>query len=361
MMTASTLSLPHQPPTRSHPQPLDPPNEPLPDQWHVDSRSRPPFGGRVFCFRIPFTMPRQRLLGLPEDRFSLHDDGEHRVWLRSSAIEAPPLSEATNLVIRGEGYASKTQAAVEGEMWRDVISRAFARLHLAADFGDRLPFASLTEAGEAWLSARHGSPVLADRPGVTVFEDQPGLRFVSSRADARVRAGEDSSRQALSRSAQLQERLLGPERLAFDLYSGSFFQPSSDSRLLMLMMAVETLIDPLPRSLEARRHVSTLIQATEANPDLTPSEHQSLQGSLRWLMSESIGQAGRRLVRRLEPRRYMGKPPAVFFTGCYEVRSALAHGHVPRPNHVDVGVLAAGLEALVGDLLAGRLLDAPPT
>lgn len=119
-------------------------------------------------------MPPQRLLGLTETQFALHDDGQRRVWLRSSGIEAPPLCEATDLVIRGEGYVSEAQAAAEGEMWRDVISRAFACLHLAADFGDRLPFASLTEAGEAWLSARHGSPVLADRPGVTVFEDQPG-------------------------------------------------------------------------------------------------------------------------------------------------------------------------------------------
>jgi hypothetical protein len=48
--------------------------------------------------------------------------------------------------------------------------------------------------------------------------------------------------------------------------------------------------------------------------------------------------------------------PAAFFTRCYEMRSALTHGHLPRPDRGDVDVLAANLEIFVGDLLAGRLL-----
>jgi hypothetical protein len=92
------------------------------------------------------------------------DNGERRVWLKSSAADGERLCDATNLVIRGEGYANEEEAAREGERWRDVISRALARVHLAADFGDRKPFGTLTTAGEAWYSEQVGHPVLGDRP-----------------------------------------------------------------------------------------------------------------------------------------------------------------------------------------------------
>ncbi|MGW2938368.1 hypothetical protein ACWDA7_42855 [Streptomyces sp. NPDC001156] len=113
----------------------------------------------------------------------------------------------------------------------------------------------------------------------------------------------------LTQAAQLHDPLDGPERLAFDLYSGSFFQPSADSRLLMLTMAIETLLDLQPRSDAAKAHVTAMIEATEANADLTHSERELLRGSLKWLRDESIGQAGRRLARTLEPRTYSGNAP----------------------------------------------------
>jgi hypothetical protein len=305
-------------------------------------------------------MPSRTLLGLTETQFFLQDEGERRVWLKSSGVDGQRLCDASNLVVRGEGYATENEAAQEGERWRDVISRAFARVHLAVDFGDRKPFGTLTEAGEAWYSEQLGHPVLGDRPGVTVFEDQPGLRFVASNAEVCKRPSEERNRLVLTQAARLREPLKGAERLAFDLYSGSFFQPSADSRLLMLTMAVETLLDLQPRSDSARAHVTAMIEVTEANTDLTQSERDSLRGTLTWLQKESIGQAGRRLARTLEPRTYWDKAPAAFFTSCYEMRSALTHGHVPRPDRGDVDILAANLEIFVGDLLAGRLLTEVP-
>lgn len=201
-----------------------------------------------------------------------------------------------------------------------------------------------------------GHPVLGGRPGVTAFVDQPGLRFVASNAEGCKRPSEERNRLVLTEAARLHDPLKGPERLAFDLYSGSFFQPSADSRLLMLTMAVETLLDLQPRSDAARAHIAAMIEATEANAGLTKSERDSLRGSLVWLRDESIGQAARRLAETLEPRTYADSAPAAFFTRCYEMRSALAHGRLPRPDRDEVDTLAANLEIFVGDLLAGRLL-----
>ena len=75
------------------------------------------------------------------------------------------------------------------------------------------------------------------------------------------------------------------------------------------------------------------------------------------LWRESVGQAGRWLAHTLGKREYMGKTAPAFFSACYELRSRLVHGHMPRPSRDDVDVTAANLELFVGHLLSGPLVD----
>jgi hypothetical protein len=80
----------------------------------------------------------------------------------------------------------------------------------------------------------------------------------------------------------------------------------------------------------SRGHVRGMIEVTERS-GLARSEIDSIKGTLSWLLDESIGQAGRRLARKLEPRKYKDEAPATFFTHCYEMRSWLMHGVHPLP------------------------------
>lgn len=268
-----------------------------------------------------------------------------------------PLRDALRIVIRGEGYECEGSALEARERWRDIVCRALARLNLGADLGERMAYGQLTEAGERWYATQVGHPVKSDVPGVTAFPCDPDLRFVRSQAEGCRRPSPEHSAAVFGAAVLLDSRLSPVERLAFDLYSGSFFQPSADARLLMLMMAVETLLELQPRSAAAQAHVQALIDATAA-ADLAESERQSLTGSLLWLLDESIGQAGRRLAKQLEPRQYGGLTPSAFFTQCYTMRSALVHGRVPRPSRDEVDPLDAPLEMFVGHLLSGDLLVA---
>ena len=306
-----------------------------------------------YGFRLPFGMSERSLLGIDEPEFELDNDGEVCVILRSTVVDQP-LSDAQSLVVRGSGYESEHRAAEEGERWRDVISRALARVHLGADFGDRRAYGQFTEAGLVLISAQAGVPVLSDVPGVTVFP-HPDTIFMRSEAKGCRRPTPEQTKQVLRSSVESSSPLREEERLAFDLFSGSFFQPSADARLLMLTMSVETLLKPRPRSKAAQEHVTSLIKETQV-ASLSPAERASLEGSLKWLVTESIGQAGRQLARTLEPRRYMGLTPAAFFTRAYEMRSALVHGRVPRPSRLEVDLLAANLEVFVGHVLSGELL-----
>lgn len=60
------------------------------------------------------------------------------------------------------------------------------------------------------------------------------------------------------------------ERIAFEVFNASFFQPSADARFLLRVMAIEALLEPRPRDAAARQHVESLIAATQAEPSLTP-------------------------------------------------------------------------------------------
>jgi hypothetical protein len=123
------------------------------------------------------------------------------------------------------------------------------------------------------------------------------------------------------------------------------------------MMALETLLEPAPRSDESKHHINELINITKGSTKLSEKDKSSLTQSLEGLYKESIGKTGRKLAQRLKGNKYMDRNPKNFFSYCYELRSKLVHGSVPRPERNDVDIAAAHLESFVADLLSGPLLE----
>ncbi len=274
-----------------------------------------------------------------------------------------PLTTSRNWVVRGWGFPDATTAAEAGELWRSILQVAFAKVRIAADFGDRSARGGgFTIAGLEWMRERSNvsvrSPILNDQLGITSFRRFPQPKFASlgsptlsvTHKIADLQRAVEAAHEAVA--AQRPER----ERVAYDLFSASFFTRDSDVRFLLLMMACETLIELNDRNPRVREHVDVLIALTK-EADLSRADTDSVVGTLRWLYKESIGQGGRRLASRLEPRRYMDETPAKFFTRCYTMRSALVHVHTERPSAVEVGRRAATLEVFVQHLLSGPLID----
>lgn len=299
-------------------------------------------------------------LSLDSERLDLvdaHDEGIS-VWM-ASMEPGVPLSDARLVALRGQGYATEADARREGALWRNAMQAALSRLGFAADFGERSPRGGATELGLKLLSDDAGRTVLNDDPGVITFLAQTDPLFSRFEAKGTKRPDEQKLRDALHIAKQKGPQHGAVETLAFDLYSASFSQESADARMLMLMMALETLLELRPRSDAGQEHVRRMIELTEA-ADLPADERSSMLGSLSYLSRESISQAGRHLVRRLGDRTYMDLTPVKFFNKCYELRSALAHGHVPRPPWEEVNIVAGNLERMLANLLAGRLLDELP-
>ena len=322
-----------------------------------------------YSFRIRFILPDQIRVGIESEECPLTPEGSiPKITLRSKkprsliadSKELVPkllISDSKELVLRGDGYSSEEEAWLAGEHARDAITRVFARLRMGADFGDRAPKGVVTNVGLKMLEQQAGERVLNDVHGLMTFETEPSPVFVGVEVKASLKKSPEKFVQALRLSLNFRDELKLEERVSFDLFGASFFNPSPDARLVLLMMAVETLLKPEPRSSAVKQHVDELIRLTKESTTLPEDEKKSLLGSLEQLYTESIGQAGRKLAKKLGNRKYLGHSPREFFTYCYNLRSWLVHGDVPPPTREEVDQAATKLQDFVGDLLSGPLLQ----
>ncbi len=280
------------------------------------------------------------------------------ITLRPWLPDTTTIGTTNDLVLRGDGYPSQVAAHEAARRWRAVLQVAFATAQIGADFGRRVLDNSDSSRGLEQLTAQTGQRYIRDRLGPIVFATEPRPIFRNLSATGVAGRFEDHVLGALAVAAAQRVEADEKTRLAYDLFGASFSVDEPDARLMLLMMAVETLIDPKPRG-AVIAHVQRLIAIT-AQADISAQEKQSITQSLSWLLRQSIGQAGRDLAANLGDRRYLDKSATRFFTDCYSVRSALAHGHLDRPHPTDVGRYAAHLEGFVSDLLARPLLDQLP-
>lgn len=311
-----------------------------------------------FTFRLRFRLPEGERLGIDASDCDLEFAGAASRLTLSSLSNNLKIRDTGDLVLQASGVRFEEEAFRLGQRACDALMVSLARVAMGADFGTRKPQAVITSAGLAHYSAAAGRRFLQDWIGLTVYETEPVPAFRSTHMKATaIRGGESFFREFSLASAQpyaMTER----ERLAFELYNASHFEHTAHTRFLLLVMTVEALLEPAPRSEAARSHVSGLIAQTEMSPHLTPAERDSIRGSLTWLVNESIGQTARRLVSsRLGKRRYNGQAPGAFFTECYSMRSRMVHGHEQQPGLAEVIGVGSTLRQFVADLLTAPLFD----
>ena len=209
------------------------------------------------------------------------------------------------------------------------------------------------------LEAETGLRVLNDLHGVMFYESEPSPQFALFSASFLRGVSQEQFERAFSHAVRrfedpVAEGSAGPRAfqriiLPEDLGCCCF---------LMLVMAIEVLLEPASRSPAATAHVESLILATDNAGTLSCEEKASLQGSLRWLRFESINQTGRKLVvERLGNRKYLKRSAPAFFSDCYALRSRLVHGVHPFPSQNEISAVVAQLEVFVSDLVSGELLE----
>lgn len=319
-----------------------------------------------YSVRIRFRLAERLSINSTAHEIPITDPAHGKEVVLRSAEGEISIAQAKHLSLLVKSYESEEQAAAAGEWWKGVLQKAFASTLVGAEFGVRGgPTSVVTEAGKPWFREQFGlpadQPILNDRLGVTVFESKPWPKFARSEADLQVGRSAERVAEAIAVAARLDVTMPTRDELAYELFSASFSQPAADGRFILLVMAIEALIEALPRLPDVVAHVDGLIRATNES-SLPKAERDSIVGTLRWARQESIKQAGRRIVGdRLGDREYEGRPAAAFFSRCYDIRSNLVHGNLPRPSWAEVNALAAPLERFVSELLSPELLDQAAT
>ena len=314
----------------------------------------------AFTFRHRLELARSGLISLDQPELSITGPDEDPKVVLSSGESDRPLRDATQVVLRGSGYTTEDEARQAGLTWRSVLERVFAHGRIGADFGDRAAKGVVTKAGiRMFEEASDGKRLLNDDHGLMVYQSEPRPLFVrAGPASMYVSVGHERLKRAFA-TEESRVPTTAQESTAFDLFSASFRTGGiTDARFMLLMMALETLIDQEPRDKGTQQLVDELIAVTQ-QAQLPDMHRRSIIGSLETLKSESVGQAGQRLVAKLGGRTYGDHSPSKLFKRCYTVRSHLVHGRMPRPTSQEVGSLAASLEVLVSHLIAGpSLLEA---
>lgn len=313
-----------------------------------------------YSFRIRFNRSPTDTIQVETNELELPTIGSQPSVILRARQDDLKIRDSDQLAVVGSGYDSHQNAEVAGREVKKALSVALAKVRVGADFGDRAPKGMFTEHGLKWVEQQIGQRALNNVHGLMVFETFPKPRFASTNGQMTRGTTQESFIAAYAKALEASPTISESEELSYTLFNASFFQPTADSRFLLLIMAIEALIRPKPRSGESLAQVeSFVLQTKQAN--LPDQEKNSILGTLRWLRVESINQAGRRMVNeRLGDRIYLEMTAPDFFTHCYQMRSNLVHGNLPTPTFEDIGKVTATTEVFASELLTVPVLGSPP-
>jgi hypothetical protein len=242
------------------------------------------------------------------------------------------------LLLDGRGYESSDQAFEAGKRWRQVLSVAFARAGIAADFDTTLP--------DRGPNDRPESP---EAPGLIVYPTsvriegfapsdpvEPTLELFLSDYLPAVRESMPNGFESMP--DVLKRRL----KLAYSLVHLALSNANPDVQFILWITAVEALIlDDKPERHDKKTvaALKALIRGIEDSDFLNRESFNSkvrrrVVGILTKEQEETITELGMKLARKLD-KEYDGKSPDKFFQENYHARSRLVHGSIDEEKRLE--------------------------
>src|SRR4051812_48253882 len=106
----------------------------------------------IFCARVRFRLGQRVRIDADVSELVLQTDGPEEVVLR--APHGSSIKDAEHVALIAKPYQSEADAIEAGLRWRGILEKAFARLDIGADFGDRAATGAATEHGLAAFAAQ---------------------------------------------------------------------------------------------------------------------------------------------------------------------------------------------------------------
>jgi hypothetical protein len=236
----------------------------------------------TYTFRIRFNRsPATTILTeAPEIQIPAPEAG---VSLALRATSGKSLKDEERWALVGEGYKSEKDARDAGSRMQDILVIVFAKLRIGANFGNRSPIhgqyaktlftqVGLLQTQQLLGDERH----LNDEPGLSVYSSYPKPKFIAYAPPVAIAKNPDNVQNTFISGLKQGRPLTDRERIASELFFASFFQSSPDVRFLLLVMAVEALIEKRPKSKEAVAYVDNFVTQIKSSNIAEPKNLRSL-------------------------------------------------------------------------------------
>ena len=302
-----------------------------------------------YTFRFPFRLPISRSITIEDNTIKLHAQG-FSVELTGESEKA--IKDSKNFIIKGSGFATEKDAIEAGKKIRDTLIMTFVECKIGADFGDDSKKTFVFDSFVKKVSEEQGVQLLGNVNGLMVYPTNDKTRIISISGTLGKQISNDKFVSAFELISLTGYSLGIKEQISYSLFSNSFFTSNGYARLLFLVMAIEVLLEPAPRSQEAIDLITSFMEEVKSSKILHDNDIKSLVGGLSNLLNESIGQSARKLIEsKLNDKNYSGLTANQLFQNCYNLRSSIVHGKESFPNENTVDNTAAQLELLVADLI----------
>lgn len=268
------------------------------------------------------------------------------------AIGPDKFSKANSFVILSGGYSTEQEALDYGYKLKDAVLLYGTIFRVGVDVGKDKASGCWTKHVKDKIFDEHGINMIDDVHGVTAYSEEHPTSCISISATVLVNARDAGffSKQIcglLSNGRILSDQL----KLAMELMTSSFFEPSSKARFLTLVLAAESILSPEDRSDEVKIVVDELKTITK-NSNIKEHEKSSILGTLNWLYKDAISQSLKKMATlHLSDKSYEELNSDKFIQKCYEARSQLIHSGTVSEAKYNIGTLAANLELYMKDML----------
>ncbi|MFC9472256.1 hypothetical protein ACFTS5_08685 [Nocardia sp. NPDC056952] len=269
-----------------------------------------------YSFRIHIKISGRARLDIATPRHELTPVGASPRVRLSTGNDELTVEKADTLYLIGGSYGSRVDAENAAIRWRIAVQGAFAKLHIGADFGDRVPREPTQQPADRMVQEKFGVPTFQGYHGTLVFADDPSPMFGTGHATGYSAPSADQMATALKGALTAPRTTPRAEdEAAYDLFSASFFESNPEARIILLTSSIEAFhgnqrSGPITRTLET--FVAT----------------------------------------KLPNGQYGGMPSGDFFIHCYHIRGDIVHGQANRLDRAGVTAAAGQLERMVADLLA---------
>lgn len=313
-------------------------------------------GSGTFDFRLRFNMVEGDHINSESQELQLMRTPDGEVLRLRAGSRGTQIKDSSEIAILGGPYSSLEDAKTTATRVRQAVLIWAVRGRFGLDFGgDGIVRTFLTDYGKKYYEQEFSRPIRNDRLGIDVYESQKDLLFASLKGSMAVGRHADTFAQQVWQQINTPLPLTEKQIIAAELYSASFFDVPLRSRFITLVTAIEALLVPQRRSDAVQSFIDGVKKDLKGR-QIDAAAKEALRGSLDWLRSDSIGQAGKRLCERLLPHKeYDGRSAGEFFKYCYNLRSEIVHSGKPSKDGVDLLQLSNGCQAFVGDLLLASL------